>query len=393
MLEHLREKESRIIVGLMSGTSADGVDASIVRIKGHSRNSKIELIYHYHYEYSSEVKELIYRLFDLEKANIPLLSDMNFLLGEIFANVAIEAIKESGLPQGEIDLIASHGQTVFHSPYPKNLGEFKVSSTLQIGEGTVIAERTGITTICDFRVRDISVGGQGAPLVPFADWILFTSKEFNRGVLNIGGIANITILPRDADINDVLAFDTGPGNMVIDEIVRKISNGRLNFDKNGDIARKGIISNKLLEEFLSHPYFSLSPPKSTGREVFGRPFAMNLYERGKSLGLSDEDILATTTSLTAVTIANSISQFRIEELIIGGGGSYNSYLIERIKGLLPNVRIRTHEDFGIPNQAKEALAFAILANEVVFNSPNNVPNATGAKKRVILGKVIPGGRL
>ncbi len=393
MLEYLRGKESRVIIGLMSGTSADGVDASIVRIRGHAKDSKIELIHHYHYEYPKEIKELIYRLFDIEKTNIPFLSSMNFLLGEIFADTAIEAIKESGLSQNDIDLIASHGQTVFHSPYPQKLGDFQTRSTLQIGEGSVIAEKTGITTICDFRVRDMAAGGHGAPLVPFADWVLFTSEEFTRGVLNIGGIANITILPKDANIDDVLAFDTGPGNMVIDEVVREISNGELNFDKDGSIARKGKISNKLLEILLSHPYFSLSPPKSTGREIFGRLFAINLYKRGKSLGLSDEDIVATATALTATTIANSIKQFGIEELIIGGGGVYNSYLIELIKNLLPGIKIKTHEDFGIPNQAKEALAFAILANEVVFGSPNNVPSATGAKKKVILGKIIPGGRL
>lgn len=392
MLEYLREKESRIIIGLMSGTSADGVDASIVRIKGHAKDSKIELIYHYHYEYPKEIKELILRLFDLEKTDIPFLSNMNFLLGEIFADTAIEAIRESGLSQNDIDLIASHGQTVFHSPYPQKLGEFQIRSTLQIGEGAVIAEKTGITTICDFRVRDMVVGGHGAPLVPFADWVLFTSEEFTRGVLNIGGIANITILPKGANIDDVLAFDTGPGNMVIDEVVRWISNGELNFDRDGSIARKGKVSNKLLEMLLLHPYFSLSPPKSTGREIFGRLFAINLYKRGKSLGLCDEDIVATATAFSAATIANSIKQYGIEELIIGGGGVYNSYLIELIKNSLPGIRIRTHEDFGIPNQAKEALAFAILANEVVFNSPNNVPSATGAKKNVILGKIVPGGK-
>ncbi|MBC7321330.1 anhydro-N-acetylmuramic acid kinase, partial [bacterium] len=354
MLEYLRRREARIIIGLMSGTSADGVDASIVSIKEHSKDSKIDLIYHYHYEYPKEIKELIHRLFDFENANIPLLSHMNFLLGEIFANVAVEAIEKSGLSPNDIDLIASHGQTIFHSPYPQELGGFQIRSTLQIGEGAVIAERTGITTICDFRVRDMTVCGQGAPLVPFADWVLFTSEEFNRGVLNIGGIANITILPKNADIDDVLAFDTGPGNMVIDEIVIKISDGKLNFDTDGNIARKGKVSYRLLEMALSHPYFSLSPPKSTGREVFGKSFAMNLYEKGKYLGLSDEDIVATVTTLTATTIAKSIEPFGIEELIIGGGGAYNSYLIEQIKGLLPSIKIKTHEDFGIPNQAKEA---------------------------------------
>lgn len=391
MLEYLSRKEPRIIIGLMSGTSADGVDASIAGIEGHSRESRVKLIYHYHYEYPVEIKGLIHNLFDIENANIPLLSNVNFLLGEIFAKVALEAIKEAGLSRDSIDLIASHGQTIFHFPYPQELGGFQIRSTLQIGEGAVIAERTGITTICDFRVRDMAVGGQGAPLVPFADWILFTSSSVNRGVLNIGGIANVTIIPKDADIDDVIAFDTGPGNMVIDEIVRIISGGRLNFDINGDIARRGNISKELLEAALLHPYFHMAPPKTTGREVFGKAFASAFYQKGKTLGLKDEDIVATATALTATTIAHSICQFEIDELIIGGGGAYNSYLIEMLNGLLPEIKIKTHEDFGIPNQAKEALAFAILANEVVFNSPNNVPRATGARKRVVLGKIVPGG--
>ncbi|MGC8971062.1 MAG: anhydro-N-acetylmuramic acid kinase [bacterium] len=393
MLEDLRKKEARIVVGLMSGTSADGVDASIVRIKGHSIGSKIELIYHYHYKYPKDIKELLHRLFDFEEASIPLLSNMNFLLGEIFAEVALEAIKEAGLSKDQVDLIASHGQTVFHSPYPKELGNFQIRSTLQIGEGAVIAERTGITTIYDFRVRDMVVGGQGAPLVPFADWILFKSDRVSRGILNIGGIANITILPKNADIDDVMAFDTGPGNMVIDEIVRIVSKGASDYDVDGNIARRGEVSDELLEMALSHPYFAISPPKTTGREVFGKSFSINIYEKGKALGLKDEDIVATATFLTAITIAQSICQIEIDELVIGGGGAYNSYLVKIITNLLPKVKIKTHEDFGIPNQAKEALAFAILANEVVFDSPNNVPRATGANKRVVLGKIVPGGQL
>lgn len=393
MLEDLRKKETRIIVGLMSGTSADGVDASVVKIKGHSIGSKVELIYHYHYKYPKEMRELLRRLFDFEKASISLLSNMNFLLGEIFAEVALEAIKRAGLLKDQVDLVASHGQTVFHSPDPKELGDFQIRSTLQIGEGAVIAERTGITTICDFRVRDMAVGGQGAPLVPFADWILFTSDRVSRGILNIGGIANITILPKNADIDDIIAFDIGPGNMVIDEVVRIVSKGALDYDINGDIARRGKVSEELLKIALSHPYFAISPPKTTGREVFGKSFTISLYEKGRTLGLKDEDIVATATFLTATTIAQSIRRFDIAELVIGGGGAYNSYLVEMIASLLPKVKIKTHEDFGIPNQAKEALAFAILANEVVFNSPNNVPRATGANKRVVLGKIVPGGQL
>lgn len=391
MLEELRGKDPRIIIGLMSGTSGDGVDASIVKISGHSRDSKVSLIYHYHYEYSEEIKRLVLRLFDFENTNIRFLSHMNFLLGEIFAEVALEAIKASSLSRDDIDLISSHGQTVFHSPYPEDIEGFKVRSTLQIGEGAVIAERTGITTICDFRVRDMAVGGQGAPLVPFADWILFTSQEVNRCILNIGGIANVTILPKDANIDDIIAFDTGPGNMVIDEIVRIISNGLLDYDKDGIIASKGKVNEKLLQVALSHPYFSMRYPKTTGREVFGKDFSQDFYNAGKNMGLKDEDIVATATYLTAFSISEAIRPFNIHELVIGGGGAYNLSLVKMIRELLPDIKIKTHEDFGIPNQAKEALCFAILANEVIFNSRNNVPSATGACKSVVMGKILPGG--
>lgn len=391
MLEELRKKDSRIIVGLMSGTSADGVDASIVKIIGHSINSKVELIYHYHYEYPKEIRDLILKLFDFGTADIPLVSNMNFFIGELFAQVALEAIKRAGISKNDVDIISSHGQTVFHSPYPQRLGSFKVKSTLQIGEGAVIAEKTGITTICDFRVRDMAAGGQGAPLVSFADWILFTSQEFTRGILNIGGIANITVIPKNATIDDVIAFDTGPGNMVIDETVNIITDGSLKFDKDGIMASRGKVKDELLEIALEHPYFSLPIPKTTGREVFGKSFARNLYESSKVLGISDDDIVATITALTSATISEAIRSFDIEEVIIGGGGAYNIALIEMIKNALPDVRIKTHEDFGIPNQAKEALAFAILANEVIFNSPNNAPKATGAKRKVVLGKILLGG--
>lgn len=391
MLEVLRNKESRIIVGLMSGTSGDGVDASIVRVTGHSKDSKVELIYHYHYEYPGDIKRLIYKLFDFNNTSISLLSHMNFLLGEIFAEVVLEAIRSSGLTREDIDIIASHGQTVFHSPYSEDVGGFKVRSTLQIGEGAVIAEKTGITTICDFRVRDMAAGGHGAPLVPFADWILFTSQEINRCILNIGGIANVTILPKGADIDDVIAFDTGPGNMVIDEIVRIISGGLLNYDRDGVIAGKGRINKQLLEIALSHPYFRMRYPKTTGRETFGRSFSIDFYNKGKDLGLNNEDIVATATYLTAYSIYQAIYPFNIDELIVGGGGAYNQSLIGMLRNLLPDAEIKTHEDFGIPNQAKEALAFAILANEVIFHSPNNVPSATGASRKVVMGKILPGG--
>jgi len=391
MLEELSAKDSRVIIGLMSGTSGDGVDAGVVRISGHWKDSEIRLIHHYHYEYPEEMKRLIHKLFDFDNASIHFLSHMNFLLGEVFAEVALETIKASKLSEKEIDIISSHGQTVFHSPYPEDIGGFKVRSTLQIGEGAVIAERTGITTICDFRVRDMAAGGQGAPLVPFADWILFSSQKGNRCILNIGGIANVTILPEGGDIDDIIAFDTGPGNMVIDEIIRIISSGLIDYDKDGAIAGKGRVNKQLLETALSNPYFNMPYPKTTGREIFGRTFSADLYNKGKKMGLEDEDIVATVTYLTAFSISQAIYPFNIDELVIGGGGAYNLSLIRIIRELLPDVEIKTHEDFGIPNQAKEALSFAILANEVVFNSPNNVPGATGASKRVVLGKIVPGG--
>ncbi|MBI4008062.1 MAG: anhydro-N-acetylmuramic acid kinase, partial [Planctomycetes bacterium] len=270
-------------------------------------------------------------------------------------------------------------------------------STLQIGEPCVIAQETGVTTVADFRTRDIAAGGHGAPLVPYADFVLFRSDTYNRAIQNIGGIANVTFLPSACNLKDLIAFDTGPGNVIIDRITEIVTNGKLKFDVDGKLATSGRINDALLDQLLSHPYFSKQPPKTTGREDFGIQFSDKLYSEAKqpaSGGLSDADILTTVTAFTARTIAESykrfiLSQYEITEVILSGGGSRNLFLVELLKGYLSPAKVRMVDEFGIPGNAKEAIAFAILANETISGNPNNVPSATGAREAVILGKIAP----
>ncbi|MBI2556975.1 MAG: anhydro-N-acetylmuramic acid kinase [Planctomycetes bacterium] len=271
-----------------------------------------------------------------------------------------------------------------------------IRSTLQIGEPSVIAQETGVTTVADFRQRDIAAGGQGAPLVPYVDFILFRDKERGRALQNIGGIANVTILPKNCSINDVIAFDTGPGNMIIDRITELVTNTTQHFDEGGKLAERGKIHDSLLATLLTHPYLSKPPPKTTGREEFGISFADNLYKDAIHSGIKDLDILATVTAFTAHTIADSykqwiLSKHYLSEVILSGGGSHNSTLIEFLRQYLePTIQVHTIDKYGISPNTKEALAFAILANETISGNPNNVPSATGAMEAVIMGKIIPG---
>ena len=269
-------------------------------------------------------------------------------------------------------------------------------STLQIGEPSVIAQETGVTTVADFRPRDMAAGGQGAPLVPYVDFILFRDKEKGRALQNIGGIANVTILPKNCGINDVIAFDTGPGNMIIDRITELVTNTTQHFDEGGKLAERGKIHDSLLATLLAHPYLSKPPPKTTGREEFGISFADNLYKDAIHSGIKDLDILATVTAFTAHTIADSykqwiLSKHYLSEVILSGGGSHNSTLIKFLRQYLkPTIQVHTIDKYGISPNAKEALAFAILANETISGNPNNVPSATGAREAIIMGKIIPG---
>jgi anhydro-N-acetylmuramic acid kinase len=303
-------------------------------------------------------------------------------------------IRQAGLKPHDIAVIGSHGQTVHHLP------RARTPSTLQIGEPSVIAERTGVTVVADFRARDMAAGGQGAPLVPYVDWAMQTHATRPRVLQNIGGIGNLTFLPAGARIGDVRAFDTGPGNMVIDAVVAKLSNGRLTYDRNGKWASKGKVSAKLVKSLMSHPFFRRRPPKTTGREEFGEVFVRDLLVRAKRLRLPDADIVATTTAFTVESIADAYEQFvfpklkrsQIEKLqvILGGGGAKNPTLRRMLAERLAPATVLTQDDLGASNAAKEALAFAVLAYETMQGRPSNVPSATGARRAAVLGKIIPG---
>jgi len=377
----------------MSGTSADGIDAVVVRIAGRGRRLRAHVASHVHRPFSCDLNQTIIRV--CLRGTVAEICRLNFLLGEEFAKAALAALRRAGLQAQDITAIGSHGQTIHHLPGGAR------GSTLQIGEPAVIAERTGIPTWADFRVRDMAAGGQGAPLVTFADWALMTDPRRPRIVQNIGGIANLTFLPAHAELGQVIAFDTGPGNMVIDAVVRELSHGRLGYDRNGAWAARGCISETLLQRGLAHPFFRRRPPKTTGREEFGKPFAQEFLGFARRHRLRSEDIVATATALSAKSIVNAWERFVFPKLndvgrarlqvIVGGGGGRNATLQEMLRAGLRVGELLTHESFGIANGAKEALDFAILAHEAEAGRTNNVPSATGARHRVVMGKWCPGG--
>lgn len=389
----------------MSGTSHDGVDAALVEIRypsetplPHSLTKEdenpvshpefisvyqtcgiiVKLIRHIHIPYRKHLREEIRSALN---GNTELICRLNFKLGEIFAAAVLSLLRKSGLKPQDIDAIASHGQTIYHIP-PSGKRQ---GSTLQIGEASVIAERTGILTISDFRTADMAAGGQGAPLVPMADYLLFRESGKIKAMLNIGGIANVTIV-RDR-MDDTVAFDTGPGNSLIDEAMMSISNGKKTFDKNGSFARSGRPVPRLLNELLSHPYFRKRPPKSTGRETFGAGMIKDILKRYKMI--ERRDIVSTLTHLTARTIYDSIIKFRPDELILTGGGVNNRFLNGLISDYFKKYDIRLSDitACGIPSQAKEAMSFAILGYLSLNRKAGNIPSVTGATHGVILGKI------
>jgi anhydro-N-acetylmuramic acid kinase len=390
----------KIVVGLMTGTSMDGVDAALVRITPESETLdsvglprlKIESIAEHLYPLPENVKKQLNCIIKTGDIALKELCSLNFVLGEVLAEAALEVIHQSDISIDDVDLIGSHGQTIYHLPVEDKAGLYPLKSTLQIGEPSIIAERTGIDTIADFRPRDIAAGGQGAPLVCFADKLLFSSPDETRLIQNIGGIANVTVLAADGTI---FAFDTGPGNTLIDLAVKKLFNQ--DYDKDGLIASKGIINTEILNSIIENePYFKLPPPKTTGREHFNEAYLhrlLDLYTFEKS-----EDAVATLTALTAQTIAAAYKSFVLpvctpESIILGGGGAYNSFLTDRLKEYTNNkIKIYTHDDFGISTKFKEAIAFALLAYASYFGIPDNVSSCTGARRDVVLGKFIPGSR-
>ncbi|WP_010094237.1 anhydro-N-acetylmuramic acid kinase [Ornithinibacillus scapharcae] len=379
-------------VGMMSGTSLDGIDVAIVEIVEEDGDIELRLKYFDMVTYHDAVKQELLKLCDPSKATIQMISTMNMLFGTLFAEAANQVIKEAGLRNEDIDFISSHGQTIFHQPEKVNIAGHPVTSTLQIGDISVIAEQTGITTVGDFRTRDMAVGGQGAPLAPYADYLLFRDKEKGRVLVNIGGISNMSILPKDCDENDVVAYDTGPGNMIIDYFAQQISNGKISYDVDGKLAAKGNVREEWLKRLLDNPYYAEQPPKSTGREHFGERYAKKLWDEAEDMSIYPYDRIATVTKLTAITITNEINRYivksGIREVFISGGGSYNPVLMQAISnGLPPKVVVRKLDEIGMPADAKEAMVFALLGYQYLNKRTNNLPKATGAKQKVMMGKV------
>jgi len=392
LIARYAEKQTRTVIGLMSGTSADGIDACLARITGSGETISASLTGFRKTPYDRPVRNRIMALFSAE-APAAEVCRMNYLIGRLFAQAALDLMRRCHLRPQDVDLIASHGQTIRHLPPGGPSQEPDGGSTLQIGEPAVIAEMTGVTVVADFRAQDVAAGGQGAPLVPYADYALFRSPTKTRAIQNIGGIANVTLLPAGGGIDDIIAFDTGPGNMVIDALINAFTRGERTFDEDGALSALGQVDAKLLAWLMQHKYLSRRPPKSTGREEFGAAFVTTLLERAQAEDISAEDLLATAVAFTAESIARAYKDFillehNIDEVVLGGGGSYNATLRRMLQQRLPGVPIFLHEDLGISGDAKEALAFAILGNETMLGQPANVPSATGARRRVVLGKIV-----
>jgi len=367
----------------MSGTSVDGIDAVLTEISGCGESISVKLIDFIHRPYPDDVRKRIFALFD-KPVTAKELCQMNFLIGRLFAQAALEVINKAGFEKA--DLIGSHGQTIYHDCIGETGCEF--GSTLQIGEGAVIAYECDAVTVSDFRVMDVAAGGQGAPLVPYTEYLLYRSKTQNIALQNIGGIGNITVLPKNCGAGDVRAFDTGPGNMVIDAVVTQITKGKLTYDKDGAMAARGAPCQKIIDEILSSRFFEMPPPKSAGREQFGFDFSAEFMKRCQSL--SAEDSVATATALTAQSISLSLKRFvgsKVDKLIVGGGGSRNPVLMAMIAGALEDTEVITQECIGYDSQAKEAVAFAVLANEALFGRQAGMPSVTGASKPTVLGKI------
>ena len=387
-------KEVRHVVGMMSGTSVDGVDAALVEISGTDSEPKVKLLAFENKPYPPQVREKIFSLFTPANATVDKVGYMNFLLGEIYAKSALSVIEKAGMKPEEIDVIGSHGQTIWHAPIPESPDGIPVAYTVQIGEGSVIAERTGILTVSDFRVADMAAGGQGAPLVPFSEYLLYRREKETILLQNIGGIGNMTVMPAGAKPRDVFAFDTGPGNMIIDAVISAVTGGEKTYDAGGETAAKGKVCNALLDILKEEPYYRQPLPKTTGREHFGVQYTEKILSWWKENPIPVEDLLATVTDLTAYSIADAyeryvLPKYRASEIIVGGGGSYNATLLRFMKERFAphGVAVRTQEDLGLSSDAKEAVAFALMAVCCMRGKENTLPSVTGAEHPAVMGKI------
>ncbi|MBI4467067.1 MAG: anhydro-N-acetylmuramic acid kinase [Acidobacteria bacterium] len=384
------------VLGLMSGTSADGIDVALVGVRGRGTGLRAHLERFCTIPYPAAVRRAVLRVANANRQSmlsIAEISQLNFLLGELYAEAVRRACRRFRVSLKRIQLIGCHGQTVYHQPVRRVFAGRPVASTLQLGEAQVLAERTGRPVVANFRPRDMAAGGQGAPLVPYVDHLLYRHPRRGRVALNIGGIANLTVIPARARSHQVIAFDTGPGNMVIDAVVEAVTHGRRTFDRNGTLAARGRVLAPLLRRLLKNPYFRGRPPKSTGREQFGRAYAHRFLSRAG--GASAEDKVRTATELTVASITGAFKRFvlpraRINDVILGGGGARNAFLVRRLRESLPGLRLIPAGRLGVDEKAKEAFAFAVLAYRTWRGEPATLPSATGARRGVVLGTIVPG---
>jgi anhydro-N-acetylmuramic acid kinase len=377
-----------IVAGVMSGTSADGIDVALTRIQGRGFNLKIKLLAHEHFPYPKGVRAAVLGAMNATSISVAELSRLNFLLAERYAQAVSRTQQRSKTKQ--LDLIGCHGQTIYHQGDPASYLGHKIASTWQMGEGAVMAARLGVPVVSDFRPADMAAGGKGAPLVPFLDYVLFRDRKAGRIIQNLGGIANLTAIPAAAKPEQVTAFDTGPGNMVIDQLMQLLFEKP--YDRNGAVAATGHIIEPILEEILSKPFFHKKPPKTAGREEFGREFAEEFRRRcGEA---AKADIITTATALTGISIADALRKFvlpkgKYQDYVVSGGGVANKSLMAMLamgaSGL--GLKLKHTDEFGIPSQAKEAVAFAVLAHQTWHRQPANIPSATGASRPAVLGKI------
>jgi len=381
-----------LVLGLMSGTSADGIDVALARISGAPPNLNAKLLGHTSVKFPSALQKEILRVAEQHSITAGALSQLNFRLGELLGGAGIAACRHFRVPPSKVALIGSHGQTIFHQGKPANFLGRPTASTLQIGEPAIIAAHTGITTVGDFRPADIALGGQGAPLVPYADNLLYRQKKLGRVSLNLGGIANITVLPRAAKPHQVFAFDTGPANMLIDALVSHFTHGRRRFDENARLASQGRSVPALLDDLLRDPYLKLAPPKSTGREYYGNAYVKKLLALGRRYRVKPNDLIRAATIFTALSVVDALNRFvlpktKINQLIVSGGGARNPLILAQLSAALPGIEVLPSGRLGIPEDAKEAFAFALLAYETFHQRPASLPSATGARGPAILGKI------
>jgi anhydro-N-acetylmuramic acid kinase len=389
-IKDISPNEKRFVLGMMSGTSCDGVTCALIEVQGLRENKKIKFIDFLQFPYPKEIKEKIFQVYPPNFFQAKDLVRLHHIIGEIFSDAGLELLNKLKIKKEDLFAVSAQGPILYHDP-PSEENNFQ-GAHMEIGESAVIADRLETITVMDLRAADIAGGGHGAPLSVYVDYLLFKDENINRAVQNIGGIANVTFLPKDISWDSIKSFDCGPGNILIDYAVRYFTNGELEFDPDGNIARKGKIDKEILSNLLNHPYIKKEPPKTTGRELFGEELLKNILKMSEEKNLSFEDIIATLTAFTVEAIAYNYEKFypkgyELQEVILGGGGTHNKTMVEWLKKRLHPINVKTHEDFGIPNDAREAITWAVLADEMLFGIPNNVPSASGAKYPVLGGKI------